>query len=173
MAVFAVTTVKGPNWVSWCGIREQAGWNEHACFFDTLLEQGVVILGGSIASTDEADIALLAVTAADERELRTIFADDPWASSGALRIKEVREWTLWLDSRQGASVTAVSSTQPVARPQRSKIDQRSSGDHRAVRPPDAPRPARSHGWCSSGRSAERFLLAQRSTVVVVVVTTVA
>lgn len=105
MAVFAVTTVKGPNWVSLRGIREQPGWDEHARFFDELVEQGVVILGGPIASTDEADIALLAVTAADEPELRTIFADDPWASSGILRIKEAREWTLWLDSRQGASAT--------------------------------------------------------------------
>lgn len=100
MAVFAVTTAKGPNWVMSRGIREQVGWNEHARFFDTLVEQGVIILGGPIASSDVADVALLAVTATNEQTLRTTFADDPWASSGVLRVKDVREWRLWLDSRQ-------------------------------------------------------------------------
>lgn len=103
MAVFAVTTAKGPNWVSSRDIREQPGWDEHAHFFDELVEQGVVILGGPIASADEADIALLAVTAADERTLRSVFDGDPWASSGTLLVKEVREWKLWLDGRQGPS----------------------------------------------------------------------
>lgn len=100
MAVFAVTTAKGPNWVSSRGIREQASWDEHARFFDALVERGIVILGGPIATADDADVALLAVVAGNERELRALFAVDPWSSSGVLRIKDVREWTLWLDSRQ-------------------------------------------------------------------------
>jgi uncharacterized protein YciI len=99
MPVYAVATAKGPNWMPNRGIREQAEWDEHARFFDALVERGVVLLGGPIASADEVDVALLAVTATDERELRALFADDPWATSGVLRIKEIREWTLWLDGR--------------------------------------------------------------------------
>ncbi len=102
MAVFAVTTAKGPNWASARGVREQAGWEEHARYFDALVDQGVVILGGPITSADEAVVALLAVNAAGEQELRALLADDPGASTGVLRIKDVRAWTLWLDSRQGS-----------------------------------------------------------------------
>ena len=51
-------------------------------FFDRLVEQGVVILGGPIASTGEDEVALLAVEAADEHELRSIFGGDPWAANG-------------------------------------------------------------------------------------------
>jgi uncharacterized protein YciI len=43
--------------------------------------------------------ALLAVEAADEDELRSVFAEDPWALNGILRTKEVRSWTWWLDGR--------------------------------------------------------------------------
>jgi uncharacterized protein YciI len=97
--VFAVTTARGPNWLHDCGIREQPAWDEHARFFDGLVERGIVVLGGPIRSKGGDDVALLAVEAADEEELRSIFGDDPWATNGVLRIKEVRAWTLWLDGR--------------------------------------------------------------------------
>jgi uncharacterized protein len=97
--MFAVTTAKGPKWLYDYGIREQPAWDEHAQFFDTLVERGVVVLGGPISSNDLYDVALLAVEAANEEQLRSIFDEDPWAKSGVLRIKEVRGWTLWLDGR--------------------------------------------------------------------------
>ncbi|HEU5473704.1 MAG TPA: YciI family protein [Actinophytocola sp.] len=100
MAVFAVTTGKGPNWEHSKGIREQAGWDEHAAFADGLVDRGVVLIGGPIGGRNQDDVALLAVRCADEAELRAVFAADPWAASGVLRIKEVRSWTLWLDGRQ-------------------------------------------------------------------------
>jgi len=99
MAVFAVTTAKGPRWKPTRGIREQDGWDEHAAFFDRLVGEGVVILGGPIASSSGEDVALLAVEAADERNLRATFGADPWAANQVLRIKDVRAWTLWLDGR--------------------------------------------------------------------------
>jgi hypothetical protein len=58
-------------------------------------------LGGPIGGGSDDDIALLAVEAPDEAELRSIFSDDPWTVSGVFRIKEVRPWTLWLDGRRG------------------------------------------------------------------------
>jgi uncharacterized protein YciI len=99
MAMFAVTTAKGPTWMHDSGIRDQPAWEEHARFFDRLVERGVVVLGGPIASDSEDEVALLAVAATDEKELRAIFGEDPWAMSGTLRIKDVRAWTLWLDGR--------------------------------------------------------------------------
>ncbi len=101
MAVFAVTTEKGANWDHSRQIREQQAWVEHAEFADELVERGIIILGGPIGGGSDDDIALLAVEAPDETELRSIFSDDPWTVSGVFRIKEVRPWTLWLDSRRG------------------------------------------------------------------------
>lgn len=97
--MFAVVTQKGPRWLHDRGIREQPAWEEHAQFFDRLVERGVVVLGGPITSDSEAVVALLAVEASNEQELRSTFAFDPWATSGILRIKEVRAWTIWLDGR--------------------------------------------------------------------------
>ena len=70
MPVFAVRTAKGPSWDYARGNREQAFWDEHAAFADRLVERGVIILGGPIASDDEEDIALLAVEASDEDAVR-------------------------------------------------------------------------------------------------------
>ena len=99
MPVFAVTTEKGSNWDESRPIREQQEWAEHAGYADELVERGIIILGGPIGGGSDQDIALLAVEATDESELRSIFGDDPWTLCGVFRIKEVRPWTLWLDSR--------------------------------------------------------------------------
>jgi uncharacterized protein len=101
MAVFAVTTAKGPNWHDGRGIREQQAWEEHATFADGLVERGIIVLGGPIGGGSDEDIALLAVEVADEQALRSIFSHDPWATNGVFRIKDVRPWTLWLDGRGG------------------------------------------------------------------------
>jgi uncharacterized protein YciI len=97
-AVFAVTTGRGPNWDDALPIREQEAWTEHAAFADELVERGVIIVGGPIVGDDD-DLALLAVNARDEAELRSIFRDDPWTANGVFRIKEARPWTWWLDGR--------------------------------------------------------------------------
>jgi uncharacterized protein YciI len=83
------------------GIRDQPAWDEHAQFFDRLVEEGIVILGGPVSceGEDGDEVALLAVETADEHALRSTFDDDPWARSGILRLKEVRAWTIWLDGR--------------------------------------------------------------------------
>ena len=97
--MFAVVTQKGANWMHARGIREQPAWDDHAKFFDRLVEQGIVILGGPISPRSEDEVALLAVEAADEQELRSIFYEDPWATSGILSLEDVRTWTIWLDGR--------------------------------------------------------------------------
>ncbi|MHB1209641.1 MAG: YciI family protein [Acidimicrobiales bacterium] len=105
MAIFVVATEKGPNWDHDRDIREQRDWAEHALFADELVERGVIIFGGPISDANDTDIALLAVEAGDEAELRTIFSDDPWMLSGVFRIKDVRSWTWWLDSRKAPPAT--------------------------------------------------------------------
>jgi uncharacterized protein len=99
MPVFAVTTAKGSNWDHARGLRQQRFWDEHAAFADRLVGQGVVIIGGPIASVDDEDIALLAVEAVDENAVQSVFDADPWTVHQVFRIKDVRRWTLWLDSR--------------------------------------------------------------------------
>jgi uncharacterized protein YciI len=99
MPVFAVSTAKGPGWNRTRGNREQPFWDEHAAFADELVERGVVIIGGPIASDDDDDIALLAVEAADEDAVRSIFAADPWTVHDVFLLKSVRAWSLWLDGR--------------------------------------------------------------------------
>jgi hypothetical protein len=75
---------------------------EHAAFADELVERGVIIVGGPIGGSDD-EIALLAVEAHDEAELRSTFSADPWAPNGVFRIKDVRPWTWWLDGRADAT----------------------------------------------------------------------
>jgi hypothetical protein len=99
MPVFAVRTARGARWDDAHGIREQAYWDEHAAFADGLVQAGVIVFGGPIASDDPDDIALLAVEAADELAVRAAFAPDPWTTHEIFRLKDVRRWTIWLDGR--------------------------------------------------------------------------
>lgn len=106
MPVFAVNTAKDVNWDRTRGIRQQPFFEEHAVFADELVDRGVIIFGGPVASDDEEDIALLAVEAPDEDALRSFFDADPWIVHQVFRIKAVRSWTIWLDGRVRAAEPA-------------------------------------------------------------------
>lgn len=99
MAFFAVTAVNGPRWDSSRQIREQDAWDEHAAFMDGLVDDGLIVLGGPLG---DGERRLLLAEAANESELRTRLAEDPWHVLGLLRISEIQSWALWLDSRQTA-----------------------------------------------------------------------
>jgi hypothetical protein len=94
--VFTVRVLRGPNWDPAHSRRNQRDWNEHAAFMDTLVEIGFVVLGGPVG--DGTDV-LLAVEAADEREVSEQLAPDPWLGAGVLEIGTVEPWTIWLDGR--------------------------------------------------------------------------
>src|SRR6266581_8693256 len=96
MANFAVRLVHGPNWDPRRPIRGQDGWDEHAAFMDGLVDDGFIILGGPVGDGEQT---LHAVEAADEDEIRTRLALDPWASAGLLRVGPIERWALWLDGR--------------------------------------------------------------------------
>jgi uncharacterized protein YciI len=96
MANFAVRLVHGPGWDASRQIRDQQGWAGHAAFMDGLVDDGFIILGGPVGDGEQT---LHAVEAADENEIRTRFAADPWAAAGLLQIGTVEPWELWLDGR--------------------------------------------------------------------------
>jgi uncharacterized protein len=96
MANFAVRLVHGLGWDPLRPIRAQDDWDAHAAFMDGLVDDGFVILGGPVGDGEQT---LHVVEAADENDVRTRFARDPWASAGLLRIGTLEPWALWLDSR--------------------------------------------------------------------------
>ncbi|HYS31596.1 MAG TPA: YciI family protein [Streptosporangiaceae bacterium] len=97
MAVFALTVINGPNYNDSRPRREQERWTEHAAFMDRLVADGVVILGGPIG---DGTHVLVVVEAADEPQVRTLLAGDPWEPMGILRIGAIQPWTIWLDGRR-------------------------------------------------------------------------
>jgi len=97
MASFAVILVHGPGWDSARPIREQDGWDEHAAFMDGLVDDGFIVVGGPLGPGDRT---LHLVEAADERQIRARFGEDPWAAADLLRVGSVEPWALWLDGRR-------------------------------------------------------------------------
>jgi uncharacterized protein YciI len=95
VAFFAVTMESGPNWDQSRDRREQDAWDEHAAFMDRLVEDGFLILGGPLDDVR----TMHAMEATSEQELRELFAQDPWAPMGLLRIRKIEPWTIWLDGR--------------------------------------------------------------------------
>jgi uncharacterized protein YciI len=100
MAMFLVTRVPGRRWDDARSPRQQDGWDEHAAFMDSLVEDGFVILGGPVGKGDRF---VLAVEANNAAEIEDRLADDPWEPVGVLRTGRIEPWALWLDGRgQGA-----------------------------------------------------------------------
>ena len=102
MPVFALSTVHGPGWDDARPIREQQAWDQHAAFMDGLVDDGFIILGGPLG---DGSRTLHVVEAADEQEIRTRMAEDPWASMDLLRVGSIEPWQLWLDGRTRAGET--------------------------------------------------------------------
>lgn len=99
MPNFAVSTIHGPNWDDAHPIRQQRAWEQHAAFMDDLVDDGFLILGGPLG---DGQRTLHVVEAADEKEIRTRMAEDPWAAMDLLRIGAIEPWQLWLDGRRSA-----------------------------------------------------------------------
>lgn len=99
MAVFVVTRAHGQAWDDTLGIREQAGWPEHAVFMEDLVDDGFILLGGPLGNRERA---LLVVEAGDEAEVHARLADDPWTPTDMLWTAAVELWSIWLgDAPQG------------------------------------------------------------------------
>ena len=94
---FAVRLERGGPWDWSQDLREQDGWDEHARFMDSLVEDGFVLLGGPLDGEREI---LHAISAPSEETVRERLAQDNWHQNGMLTIKSVERWTILLDGRQ-------------------------------------------------------------------------
>lgn len=92
--IFAVRLERGGPWDWSRDLRQQEGWDEHAQFMDSLVEEGFIVLGGPIAGEREI---LHAIEAPSEEVVRERLAEDNWHRSGMLRITSIEPWTVLLD----------------------------------------------------------------------------
>jgi uncharacterized protein YciI len=93
---FAVRLQRGGPWDWSRDLREQDGWEEHARFMDTLVDEGFVVLGGPLEGGREI---LHAICASSEEAVRHRLAEDNWAQDGMLTVTSVEAWTVLLDGR--------------------------------------------------------------------------
>jgi len=93
---FAVRLERGGPWDWSRDLRTQEGWDEHARFMDSLVEEGFIVLGGPL---DDGPDVLHAVSAPSADVVRERLAEDNWAQNGMLTVKSIEEWTILLDGR--------------------------------------------------------------------------
>lgn len=93
---FAVRIERGGPWDWSRDLREQDGFDEHARFMDSLVDEGFIVLGGPLEGSREV---LHAICASSEDEVRGRLAPDNWAQNGMLRIRSIEQWTILLDGR--------------------------------------------------------------------------
>jgi len=84
------------QWDSEKPVREQAYWDEHARFMDALFDAGKVILAGPF---EDGSGSMVILAAESVEAARAIFLEDPWTKHDVLVAAELKEWTIFLDSR--------------------------------------------------------------------------
>jgi uncharacterized protein len=89
----------GSQWNPEKPVREQASWDEHARFMDSLFEAGTILLGGPFA---DGSGSMVIMEAEGVEAAQATFQDDPWAQQDVLVASEVKEWTIFLDAREKA-----------------------------------------------------------------------
>jgi uncharacterized protein YciI len=93
--LFVVTRIRGKAWDPTKPMNSQEEWPEHATFMDELATDRFVVLGGPLG--DEGHI-LLVVDAADESEIRSTLARDPWSKLAILELHSIQPWTVLLQA---------------------------------------------------------------------------
>ena len=91
--LFVVRLQRGGPWDWSRGMREQAGWDEHADFMEELVDSGFILLGGPLEGDRQT---LHIVSAPSEEAVRSRLAEDPWASNGMLEPASIERWTILL-----------------------------------------------------------------------------
>jgi hypothetical protein len=84
----------GPEFDHSKPLEQQSGWPDHAAFMDGLVEDGHIVLGGTLPNGATAH----AFEAETEDELREIWAHDPCHGSHLI-LESVEPWDIRLDSR--------------------------------------------------------------------------
>jgi uncharacterized protein YciI len=86
----------GARWDPAAGPRDQLLWDEHAAFMDDLFDRGLIELAGPLA---DGNGALSVVRSESAHDVRRWFEGDPWTVHDVLPVREVVEWTIFLDGR--------------------------------------------------------------------------
>jgi uncharacterized protein YciI len=81
----------GPEFDPGKPLEQQSGWQEHAAYMDSLVEEGRIILGGTLPNGATAH----AFEAESEEEVRAIWGRDPWHGSHLI-LESVEPWTIRL-----------------------------------------------------------------------------
>lgn len=84
----------GPEYDPALDVGEQTRFAEHAAYMDSLVGDGVIVLGGLLPDLRTAH----AMEAESEEEIRAIWARDPWHESH-LVLESVEPWDIRLDGR--------------------------------------------------------------------------
>jgi hypothetical protein len=92
--LFVVTLIKGEAWDASKPMRSQEHWTEHAALMDRMAADGFIVLGGPLG--DESKV-LLVINAADESEIHSRFAQDPWIP-GIRVMQSIQQWTIFLQA---------------------------------------------------------------------------
>jgi uncharacterized protein YciI len=94
---FAVRLERGGPWDWSRDLRQQEGWDEHASFMDSLVDEGFILLGGPLGGGRDV---LHAVEAPSEEAVRSRLAQDNWHHNGMLAVTSIEPWTILLDGRR-------------------------------------------------------------------------
>ena len=92
--LYVVRLERGGSWDWSREMREQDGWEEHARFMDSLVDEGFILLGGPLEG--DRDV-LHVVEASSEQEVRARLVEDDWHRNGMLAVKSIEGWTALLD----------------------------------------------------------------------------
>jgi uncharacterized protein YciI len=93
---FVVRVERGGRWDWSRGLRQQDGFDDHARFMDSLVDEDFILLGGPL---DSGRDVVHIVTAPSEQAIRDRLAEDPWSKNGMLTITSIEGWTVLLDGR--------------------------------------------------------------------------
>ena len=91
----------GTAWNQALDSRGQPLWPEHAAFMDDLFARGLIELAGPL--TDGSG-ALVVVRSESVDQVRSWFAADPWTVHDVLPVREVTQWSIFLDGRAGEAL---------------------------------------------------------------------
>jgi uncharacterized protein YciI len=92
---FAVLLTHGAAYLRGTPLEAQPDWTAHAAFMDALADEGFVVLGGPLETTDDV---LLIVRAESPADIADRLAADPWHRQDLLRISRIAPWTIRLGS---------------------------------------------------------------------------
>lgn len=100
---FAVRLERGGPWDWSRDLRQQEGWDQHARFMESLVDDGFIVLGGPLDGEREI---LHAISAPSEQVVRERLAQDNWAQNGMLTINSIEPWTILLDGRTASRTSS-------------------------------------------------------------------